>query len=87
VLVECGVGVNQGVGVQVAGRRTVVGVGVGMSIVGTSVAGGNGLREDVGSLKMENTTITTITVPRRARMARISQILMFSFMYWPPQTG
>jgi hypothetical protein len=84
VLVECGVGVNQTVGVQVAGRRTDVGVGVGISMVGTSVAGGNGFREEVGSLKMENTTIMTTTVPMRTRMERISQILMFSFMHWPP---
>jgi hypothetical protein len=61
-----------------------VGVGVGISIVGMSVAGGNGFREDVGLLKMEKTMITTTTVPIRTRMERISQILMFSFMCWPP---
>jgi hypothetical protein len=78
------VAVTHGVGVQVEGSRTVVGVGVGISIVGMSVAGGKGFREDVGLLKMERITMTTTTVPIRTRMERISQTLMFNFMYWPP---
>jgi hypothetical protein len=80
VLVLCGVGVNHGVGVQVAGRRTVVGVGVGISMVGTSVAGGKGFNDEVGSLNIETTTMITMTAPIKTSMERTSQILIFNFI-------
>jgi hypothetical protein len=87
VLEGCGVGVFQGVGVHVGGILTGVYVEVGISMVAGSVAGGNGLTEEVGSLKIVMTIMITMTVAIKTRTERTSQILMFNFICQPPQTG
>jgi hypothetical protein len=88
VLEGCGVTVTWGVGVQVDGMRTGVGVEVGMSMVGIKVAGGKGLREEFGLLKMVAITMMMITVPIRTSMERTSQTLIFSFIdRSPPNQG
>jgi hypothetical protein len=84
VLLGRGVAVITGAGVQVGGRRTSVGVGVGISIVGTAVGGGNGLTEDVGLAKMANTTATTTTALMSTSTERISHILIF--IVFPPKS-
>jgi hypothetical protein len=84
VLVGRIVGWITGAGVQVGGRRTSVGVGEGMNIVGTVVGGGNGLMDEFGLAKIAKTTIATISAQISTRMERISQI--FNFIVFPPQT-
>jgi hypothetical protein len=56
-------------------------------MVAGNVAGGKGFTEEVGSLKIVITTMTTMTVAIKTRTERTSQILMFNFMCRPPQTG
>jgi hypothetical protein len=78
------VGITDGIGVQVGGRRTGVQVDVGTSIVGGNVAGGNGFRDEVGSLKMEKTTMMMTTVANNTIMERMSHIFKLIFMTCSP---
>jgi hypothetical protein len=54
-------------------------------MVGGRVAGGNGLSEEVGLLKIARTTPNTIKAATKTTMERISQIL--SFMRSLPSKG
>jgi hypothetical protein len=83
VLLGRGVSETTGAGVQVGGRRTDVGVGVGILMVGINVGGGNGLMEETGLLKMANTTLISTTAPINTSTERISHTLIF--IVFPPQ--
>jgi hypothetical protein len=54
----------EGVGVHVGGRMGTVGVEVGRIKTGTGVSGGNGLRAELGSVKMMPTIPATRQTPR-----------------------
>ena len=77
VLVGRCVGMTNTVGVQVGGNETNVAVEVGISIVGGSVAGGNGLREELGFAKIANTTPMMINAATNTTMERISHTFTF----------
>ena len=65
------------VGVQVGGRETIVGVDVGTTTMGTSVAGGKGFNGLVGEENKVPTRKTTPMIPRTNKIDKKSQIENF----------